>query len=61
MKKVLIIILEDILNAWFLAYLSFFVLELIKEGVVSNYFDLNALLVFLVLLGVLVVVIKKRH
>ena len=52
-------IIEDIFYISLITYVVYFVLELVKEGLISNYFDLNLFLVFIILWGILHVKIKK--
>ena len=54
MKRRLInLILEDAFGVIFVSYVVFFGLEFLLEGFVSNNFDLNILLVGLVVVGFL--------
>ncbi|MFH1610753.1 MAG: hypothetical protein ABIA91_02570 [Patescibacteria group bacterium] len=41
-----------------IAFLIFFGLELIKEGFVSNHFDLNILLIFIFIFGFILLITK---
>ncbi|KKS41279.1 hypothetical protein A3H03_03110 [Candidatus Kuenenbacteria bacterium RIFCSPLOWO2_12_FULL_42_13] len=45
-------IINDLFYISLLIWLIYFMLELLKEGLISNYFDLNLLLIFAVILGV---------
>jgi hypothetical protein len=42
-------------------FFVFFALELVKEGFVSNYFDLNVVLLAVIVLGVASLIIKSCH
>jgi hypothetical protein len=42
-------------------FFVFFALELVKEGFVSNYFDLNIVLAGVIILGLLNLIIKCCH
>ncbi|NMC51648.1 hypothetical protein GYA54_02900 [Candidatus Kuenenbacteria bacterium] len=53
---------KKLINALFyislLIWLVYFVLELLKEGLVSNYFDLNLLLLSVIVIGVINIMIN---
>lgn len=42
-------------------FLVFFALELVKEGFVSNYFDLNIVLLIVVIFGIMSLILKRCH
>ena len=44
---------EDTFYLSLLTWLIYFILELVKEGLISNYFDLNLLLIWVMLFGAL--------
>ncbi len=46
-------LINDLFYLSLLTWLVYLVLELMKEGLISNYFDLNLLLVFVILIGVI--------
>ena len=50
--------IPDIFYISTITYLAYFVLELIKTGLISNYFDLNLLLLWTLLFGFLTIIIK---
>jgi len=52
-------IIEDVFYISLITYCVYFVLELVKEGLISNYFDLNLFLIFIILWGILYISIKK--
>jgi len=54
-------ILYDLFYIVLITYLVYFVLELVKEGLISNYFDLNLLLIFVVILGTVNIIINYRQ
>lgn len=45
--------IHDIFCISLITWLVYFVLELLKEGLISNYFDLNLLLIFVIIVGVI--------
>ncbi len=49
----------DLFYISLVTWLSYFVLELLKEGLISNYFDLNLLLIFVVILGAINIIINR--
>ena len=49
----------DIFYISLITYIVFFMLELLKEGLVSNYFDLNLLLIFIIIFATLTIIFKK--
>ncbi len=59
MKNIFHQLISDIFYISLITFLIFFVLELIKEGLISNYFDLNLFLIFLILVGLLNLTINK--
>jgi hypothetical protein len=52
------LIIKEIFLFSLVAFLIFFGLELIKEGFVSNYFDLNILLIISILFGFILLIIN---
>lgn len=50
--------IPDIFYISTITYLVYFVLELIKTGLISNYFDLNLLLLWTLFFGFLTIIIK---
>jgi hypothetical protein len=42
-------------------FLVFFALELVKEGFVSNYFDLNIVLLIVVIFGIISLILRGCH
>lgn len=56
--------LKNIINKIFIGglvfFLVFFVLELVKEGFVSNYLDLNLVLLAVIVLGLVNLILKLR-
>ena len=52
-------IIPDIFYISLVTYLVYFVLELIKTGLISNYFDLNLLLLWTIIFGILTVILKQ--
>ncbi len=44
-------IIRDLFSISLFTYLTYFVVELIKPGLISNYFDLNLLLLFIIFLA----------
>ena len=56
-------LVEDIFYISLLTYGMYFILELFKEGLVSNYFDLNLLLLWIIIFGIVNMIInnKKVH
>ena len=52
-------IIPDIFYISLVTYLTYFVLELIKTGLISNYFDLNLLLLWTIIFGILTVILKQ--
>ncbi len=53
-------IIPDIFYISLITYLVYFMLELIKTGLISNYFDLNLLLIWTIFFGILTVIIKDN-
>jgi len=53
-------LINDLFSLSLLTWLVYFVLELIKEGLVSNYFDLNLLLIFVLIIGVINIIINHH-
>ncbi len=51
-------LIPDIFYISTITYLVYFVLELIKTGLISNYFDLNLLLLWTLFFGFLTIIIK---
>ena len=52
------LIIKEMFLFSLVAFLIFFGLELIKEGFVSNYFDLNILLIISILFGFILLIIN---
>ena len=61
MKNFLYKIVNDIFYISLITFVAFFVLELLKEGLISNYFDLNLLLICLIIFGVINLNLNKSH
>jgi len=59
LKLLLEKIISDIFQISLITYLVYFVLELIKTGLISNYFDLNLLLIWTLAWGALSVIISR--
>ncbi|PIW96037.1 hypothetical protein COZ84_00220 [Candidatus Kuenenbacteria bacterium CG_4_8_14_3_um_filter_39_15] len=55
-------ITNDIFYISLITYAVYFMLELLKEGLISNYFDLNLLLIFIIIFAILTIIFydKKR-
>jgi len=55
-------ITNDIFYISLITYAVYFMLELLKEGLISNYFDLNLLLIFIIIFAILTIFFydKKR-
>ena len=53
-------LISDVFYITLITYVVYFVVELIKEGLISNYFDLNLLLLFVVVFAILEVIINKK-
>lgn len=53
-------LISDIFYISLITYVVYFVVELIKEGLVSNYFDLNLLLLWTVIFAILEIIINKK-
>lgn len=51
-------LIEDVFYISLLSWVIYFILELVKEGLISNYFDLNLFLIWVILFGVLNVINK---
>ncbi len=51
--------IADIFYISLITYLAYFVLELIKTGLVSNYFDLNLLLLWVIAFGILTLLLQR--
>jgi len=51
-------ILKEITITLLIIYFILFTLELIKEGFVSNHFDLNIILVIIIVSGILLLIIS---
>ena len=49
----------DIFYISLITYIVFFMLELLKEGLISNYFDLNLLLIWIIIFATLTIIFKK--
>ena len=60
MKLLLKKIIFDIFQISLITYLVYFVLELIKTGLISNYFDLNLLLIWTAIFGGLAIIIQRN-
>jgi len=52
---------NDIFYICLITFIVFFMLELIKQGLISNYFDLNLLLILAISLGVLSIIFNKKY
>lgn len=52
-------ITNDIFYVSIITYAVYFMLELLKEGLISNYFDLNLLLIWTIVFGFLTIIFKK--
>jgi len=52
-------LIADIFYISLITFIVYFMLELIKSGVVSNYFDLNLLLIWIIGFGILAIIMKK--
>jgi hypothetical protein len=52
-------LIEEIFYISLITFLVFFVLELLKEGLISNYFDLNLFLIWTIIFGILTIILKK--
>ncbi|HOZ36951.1 MAG TPA: hypothetical protein PLR18_03950 [bacterium] len=61
MKEFLKKLTNDLFYISLLTWLIYFVVELLKEGLVSNYFDLNLLLIFVVILGAVNIFVNCRQ
>ena len=61
MKKLLVKLVSDIFYIWLITYAVYFVLELVKEGLISNYFDLNLLLILIIVFGVLTSILRVKR
>ncbi len=59
MKKIVLKIIDDIFYLTLITFIVYFVLELIKPGIISNYFDLNILLLSVIIFGILITITKK--
>lgn len=59
MKNFFHTFITDIFYISLITFLIFFVLELIKEGLISNYFDLNLFLVFLIIITIIKLTFNK--
>jgi hypothetical protein len=53
-------IIPDIFYISLITYLVYFVLELIKTGLISNYFDLNLLLLWVIVFGWLTITFNHQ-
>ncbi len=60
MKKFIQKLVPDILYISLITYIVYFVLELLKEGLISNYFDLNLFLIWIMIFGVLTSILKAQ-
>ena len=60
MSKIIPKIISDIFTISFITFVVYLGLELIFEGLISNYFDLNILLVLLIL-GIINLAIKQNY
>ncbi|MFH1890581.1 MAG: hypothetical protein ABIJ91_03395 [Candidatus Kuenenbacteria bacterium] len=61
MKILLKKLTEDIFYISLITYIVYFVLELLKEGFISNYFDLNLFLIWTVVFGVLYSILRSKE
>ncbi len=59
MKILVLKIINDTFYLALITFIVYFVLELIKPGLISNYFDLNLLLIITIILGILITITKK--
>ena len=59
MKILILKIINDTFYLALITFIVYFVLELIKPGLISNYFDLNLLLIITIILGILITITKK--
>lgn len=59
MKNIIPKIISDIFYISLITFIVFFVLELLKEGLISNYFDLNLFILWTILFGFLAIIMKK--
>ena len=60
MFKILPKLINDIFIISSLTFIVYLGLELLFEGLISNYFDLHILLVVVLVLGIVSVVLRKR-
>lgn len=51
---------RDIFGIGLVAFVAFFVADLVKPGFATNYINLNALLLFVILSGIVMVLISKN-
>ena len=49
-------ITSDIFYISLITFVVYFVIELLKEGLISNYFDLNLLLIWTILFGIILII-----
>lgn len=61
MKLIWIKIIEDLFYIALLTWVIYFILEMMIEGLISNYFDLNLLLIAVIGLGTLNVFLKSKN
>ena len=45
--------IQDIFYISLISYVVYFVLELLKQGLISNYFDLNLFLIWVIIFGII--------
>jgi len=53
-------ITNDIFYISLITYAVYFMLELLKEGLISNYFDLNLLLIFIIIFAILTIIFYDK-
>lgn len=61
MNKLIAKFINDIFVISFITYVIYLGLELLFEGLISNYFDLNILLVVVLITGLLIILEKRRN
>ena len=60
MKNIIKKLIPDIFYISLITYIVYFVLELLKEGLISNYFDLNLLLIWVIIFGILAIIFSDK-
>jgi len=60
MKYYLVRTMQDIFVISFITYIVYFAIEILFEGIISNYFDLNLLLILIIITGAALVFLRNK-